>query len=136
MEFVFQKFLFLGVCLVRSLSFRSLSFQEFFFQEFVFQEFVFQEFVFQEFVMAPLKVIYKRSLEFPFNVILSQKFPGIRIRMWCKFMRSLELELECDVNLWGPWNLLLMWFEFKGSGNSLSGNFNLRSPWNSLWIWF
>ena len=48
MEFVFQKFLFSGVCLVRS-----LSFQEFVFQEFVFQEFVFQEFVFQEFVMAP-----------------------------------------------------------------------------------
>ena len=41
--FVFQKFSFSGVCLVRSLSF----------QEFVFQEFVFQEFVFQEFVMAP-----------------------------------------------------------------------------------
>ena len=36
-EFVFQKFLFSGVCLVRSLSC---------------QEFVFQEFVFQEFVMA------------------------------------------------------------------------------------
>ena len=31
MEFVFQKFLFSGVCLVRSLSFRSLSFQEFVF---------------------------------------------------------------------------------------------------------
>ena len=38
MEFVFQKFLFSGVCLVRSLSC---------------QEFVLQEFVFQEFVMAP-----------------------------------------------------------------------------------
>ena len=56
MEFVFQKFLFSGVCLVRtsgvclvrSLSFRSLSFQKF-----VFPEFVFQEFVFQEFVTAP-----------------------------------------------------------------------------------
>ena len=43
LEFVFQKFLFSGVCLVRSLSR----------QEFVFPEFVFQEFVFQEFVLAP-----------------------------------------------------------------------------------
>ena len=52
MEFVFQNFLFSGVCLVRSLSFRSLSFQEF-----VFTEFVFQEFVFQEFVTAPNKCL-------------------------------------------------------------------------------
>ena len=47
-EFVFQKFLFSGVCLVRS-----LSRQAFVFPEFVFPEFVFQEFVFQEFVTAP-----------------------------------------------------------------------------------
>ena len=55
LEFVFHKFLFSGVCLVRSLSFRSLPFQEFVFPEFVFPEFVFQEFVFQEFVTAPIR---------------------------------------------------------------------------------
>ncbi len=48
MEFVFQKFLFSGVCLVRSLSR----------QEFVFQEFVFPEFVIQEFVTAPCQIEY------------------------------------------------------------------------------
>jgi len=46
-EFVFQKFLFSGVCLVRSLSR----------QEFVFPEFVFPEFVFPEFIMAPILTI-------------------------------------------------------------------------------
>ena len=53
--FVFQKFSFSGVCLVRSLSFRSLSFQEFVFQEFVFQEFVFQEFVMVPYIAEALK---------------------------------------------------------------------------------
>jgi len=57
MEFVFQNFLFSGVCLVRSLSR----------QEFVFQEFVFQEFVFQEFVTAP----YTKVLCLVFDFIVS-----------------------------------------------------------------
>ena len=57
--FIFQIFIFSGVCHVKSLArqefvFQEFDFQEFVFQEFVFQEFVFHEFVFQEFVMAPV----------------------------------------------------------------------------------